>query len=134
MAKFGNRSRQQLATCHKDIKRIMDVAIALDIMDFSIIEGHRNKEDQNKYYRTGRSKVKYPHGKHNEMPSSGVDVAPFINGKISWEKVHCIALAYIILTVARMMGVNLRWGGNWDMDYEPITDQDFQDLVHFEIV
>jgi hypothetical protein len=32
------------------------------------------------------------------------------------------------------VGVMIRWGGNWDMDGEPITDQDFQDLVHFELI
>jgi peptidoglycan L-alanyl-D-glutamate endopeptidase CwlK len=31
------------------------------------------------------------------------------------------------------LGVKLRWGGNWDRDGEPVTDQDFQDLVHFEL-
>jgi len=36
--------------------------------------------------------------------------------------------------VGKMLEVDLRWGGNWDMDGEPITDQDFQDLVHFEEV
>jgi len=38
------------------------------------------------------------------------------------------------LSVGKMLEVDLRWGGNWDMDGEPITDQDFQDLVHFEEV
>lgn len=32
------------------------------------------------------------------------------------------------------LGIDIRWGGNWDMDGEPVTDQNFQDLVHFELV
>jgi len=36
------------------------------------------------------------------------------------------------LTLARM-GVDLRWGGDWDSDTE-VRDNSFDDLVHFEIV
>jgi len=31
------------------------------------------------------------------------------------------------------MGVDLRWGGDWDGDTE-VRDNGFDDLVHFEIV
>lgn len=32
----------------------------------------QTKKKQNEYYATGRSKVKYPNGKHNAMPSMAV--------------------------------------------------------------
>ena len=57
---------------------------------------------------------------------------PVINGKLSWEKEHCLVLAGMVLAIGKTLGHSIRWGGNWDMDGEPITDQDFQDLVHFE--
>ena len=78
--------------------------------------------------------MKWPDGKHNKMPSEAVDVVPYINGKASWDKLHCCVLAGIVLACAVRLGESVRWGGNWDMDGEPITDQDFQDLVHFELV
>ena len=31
------------------------------------------------------------------------------------------------------MGIDLRWGGDWDRDTE-VRDNTFDDLVHFEIV
>jgi hypothetical protein len=31
------------------------------------------------------------------------------------------------------MGIELRWGGDWSMDFE-VKDNRFDDLVHFEIV
>jgi peptidoglycan L-alanyl-D-glutamate endopeptidase CwlK len=129
---FGKTSRANRATIHPDLQMIMDDALATGIMDFSIIEGHRAKGPQNRYYMIGKSKVKWPDGKHNKMPSDAVDAAPHINGKISWNKLHCCVLAGIILSCAAKRGIKLRWGGNWDMDGEPITDQDFQDLVHYE--
>ena len=131
---FGKISRANLATIHPDLQIIMDDALATGIMDFSIIEGYRDKAKQNRYFNMDppRSRVTWPNGKHNKIPSDAVDAAPYINGKSSWNKLHCCVLAGIILACAAKRGIKLRWGGNWDMDSEPITDQNFQDLVHYE--
>ena len=131
---FGKTSRMNLYTVHPDLEIVMEDALDVGIIDISIIEGHRGKEKQNKYFDLGKSKVKWQNGKHNKIPSSAVDAAPYINGKVSWNKMHCCVLAGIILTCAVKRGIKIRWGGNWDMDSEPITDQDFQDLVHYELV
>jgi peptidoglycan L-alanyl-D-glutamate endopeptidase CwlK len=132
--KFGKTSQGKLYTVHPNLEIIMEEALDTGIMDFSIIEGHRAKGQQNRYYDLGKSKVKWPDGKHNKIPSDAVDAAPWINKRISWNKFHCCVLAGIILACAAKRGIKLRWGGNWDMDSEPITDQDFQDLVHYELV
>ena len=131
---FGKASMPKYNTLHPDLQVVANDALATEIMDFSIIEGHRGKAEQNRYYDLGKSKVKFPDGKHNKIPSEAMDAAPYINGKISWNKSHCCVLAGIILACAAQQGIKLRWGGNWDMDGEPITDQDFQDLVHYEIM
>ena len=131
--RFGKTSQMKLYTIHPDLEIIMEDALDTGIMDFSIIEGHRGEIEQNRYYRLGKSRVKFPDGKHNKKPSGAVDAAPYINGKVSWNKLHCCVLAGIILACAAKREIKLRWGGNWDMDSEPITDQDFQDLVHFEL-
>jgi len=131
---FGKTSRTNLDTVNFRLQEVMNDALATGIIDFSIAEGHRNKAKQNRYYDLGKSKVKYPDGKHNKIPSDAVDAVPFINNATSWNKLHCCILAGIILTCAKNKGIKIRWGGNWDMDGEPITDQDFQDLVHYEEV
>ena len=132
--KFGAKSLSKLCCITHDLQIVMRTAINAGIIDFSITEGYRKKDVQNKYFKSGKSKVKWPKGKHNKVPSEAVDVVPYINGKASWNKLHCCVLAGIILACAMRLGVSVRWGGNWDMDGEPITDQDFQDLVHFELV
>lgn len=131
---YGKTSKSKLNTVCTDLCAIMYDALDTGIMDISIIEGHRDKAEQNGYFDTGKSKVRYPDGKHNKAPSEAVDAAPYINGKVSWNKLHCCVLAGVILTCAVKLGIKIRWGGNWDMDAEPITDQDFQDLVHYEVV
>lgn len=138
MYSFGKRSKRELATCKQPIRAVMIRAIETGLIDFSIIEGLRPKTIQEEYFANGKTKVEWPNSKHNSTEitpeSEAADVAPWINGKTSYKKEHCIFLAGIILSIAQQMGIQIRWGGNWDMDSEPITDQVFQDLVHYELL
>ena len=129
---FSNRSEEKLSQCSYGIQAVMRKSLAMEIMDFSIVEGYRDEQKQTEYFLSGQSKVEWPDGKHNTVPSKAVDAVPYVAGSLSWNKLHCCVLAGIILTVAKTLSVKIRWGGNWDMDQEPITDQYFQDLVHFE--
>jgi peptidoglycan LD-endopeptidase CwlK len=130
---FGLYSQQRLDTAHFDLQNIAREALAVGLIDFAITEGHRDYETQNKYYEQGKSKVKFPNSKHNTKPAMAIDAVPYVNGKLSYNYNHCCFLAGIILALAKKKGKNVRWGGNWDMDGEPVTDQSFQDLVHFEL-
>ena len=132
MFSLGKRSEQILNNANPDLQKVVKLALAFGIIDFSVIESFRDKDTQNRYHQQGKSKLPWPHGKHNKNPSDAVDLVPYINGKISWDSRHCTFLAGVILAAAKCIGVEIRWGGNWDMDGEPITDQEFQDLVHYE--
>ncbi len=130
MYKFSKRSLQKLNTCTSSLQNLFNEVIK--DFDCTIVEGHRSKEKQNEYFDKGKSRIRYPNGKHNRYPSLAVDVAPYLNGSVSWDMRHCLYFAGVVMGTARMMGIKIRWGGDWDMDNEPMTDQDFQDLVHFE--
>ncbi len=137
MLDWGKRSAAVWETVVPDLKRVFDRALAWGLIDMSAIQGRRSREEQDRFFREGKSRVKWPNGKHNVLNpgdlAEAVDVAPYING-VSWLKEHCIFMAGVVLAAAEVEGVKIRWGGNWDQDREPITDQDFQDLVHFERV
>jgi len=135
--KFGKKSSEKINQLHNTLRLVARLALSWGIMDFAIIEGIRSKEKQNQYFAENKTKVQWPNGKHNvegvwEL-SKAFDAVPCINGRISWHKDHCLVLSGIMLAAAKTLNVNLRWGGNWDMDGEPVTDQTFQDLVHFEL-
>ena len=128
MPKFGKQSLQVLATCDDRIQRVLNQVV--QYFDCTVIQGHRGKEEQDRYFREGRSKVKFPDGKHNVMPSRAVDVAPY---PIDWqdrERFHYFA--GFVLAVGLALGVRLRWGGDWDRDFE-VDDNRFDDLPHFEL-
>jgi len=129
MPRFGKRSNVNLASCDERLQKIFNKVI--QHVDCSVLEGHRGEERQNKLQEEGKSKVRYPDGRHNASPSNAVDVAPY---PIDWddrERFHLFA--GFVLGVANGMGYTLRWGGDWNMNFE-VDDNKFDDFPHFEIV
>ena len=130
--KLGNASREKLVTCHPRLQEIIEEAISVTPYDFTVLEGHRSVELQQKAFRDGMSQIDgvSKMGNHNFTPSRAVDVAPW---PIDWENLKRFhILAGIILGVAGSMNVTLRWGGDWDRDGD-FTDQRLHDLPHFEV-
>ena len=128
MAKFGRSSRERLATCDERLQNVFNEVIKY--VDCSVLEGQRNEERQNKLFEEGKTKVKYPNGRHNHNPSRAVDIAPY---PIDWadrERFHLFA--GFVLGIARSMGIKLRWGGDWNMNFE-VNDSKFDDFPHFEL-
>lgn len=129
MPKFSQRSKDKLETCCPEIRMVMKEVIKH--WDCTILEGHRDEETQNEYFRTGRSKVQFPNSKHNKIPSDAIDVVPY---PIDWEDIERFrAFGGFVLGVAAALGVKLRWGGDWDGD-KSFKDQNFNDLPHFEVM
>lgn len=131
---FGKRSIKSLNSSHPDLTVVMKQALSFEVMDFCVIEGHRNEKRQNWLFEMNKSQKRFPHSKHNKKPSEAVDIAPWVNGKISWYAPYFHVLSGVILAAAKLRGVEIRWGGNWNRDLEPLTDQTFQDLGHFEVI
>ena len=128
MPAFGARSRRELDTAHPDLQRVFFEVVKH--FDCAVLEGHRGEEAQEEAVRTGKSKIHYPDGKHNKIPSLAVDVAPW---PIDWtDKERFYYFAGFVLGIASQMGVSLRWGGDWDGDTD-VKDQTFFDLPHFEL-
>ena len=128
MPRFGSRSKSRLNTCDDRLQNLFKEVVKG--FDCTVIEGHRGKEKQNEAYRKGNSKLKFPKGKHNKLPSIAVDVAPYPVDWTDRDRFHYFG-GYV-LVVAKKMRLNIRWGGDWDMDTQT-KDNKFDDLVHFEI-
>ena len=128
MAKFGSKSKERLSTCDKKLQRVFNEVIKY--VDCSVLEGSRDEKRQNKLFDEGKTKVKYPNGRHNHYPSRAVDIAPY---PIDWsdrERFHLFA--GFVLGIARSMDIKLRWGGDWNMNFE-VDDNKFDDFPHFEL-
>ena len=128
MPRFGKKSMSKLETCHEDLQQVFYQVIKH--FDCSVLEGHRGEELQNKYFDEGKSKVKFPKGKHNANPSNAVDVVPW---PINWDDTdRMYYFAGFVKGIAAMLDIPLRWGGDWN-DNTEVKDTGFKDLPHFEL-
>ena len=131
MPQFGSRSKKNLSSCHPDLQKVFNKVV--EDYDCTVVCGHRGEEDQNKAFDQGRSKVKYPHGKHNADPSYAVDVYPYpINFKNLDRMIH---FAGYVLAIAKSMGIDLIWGRDWRSDWykKDKNTTTFKDYPHFEL-
>ena len=129
MPKFGSKSKERLATCDEKLQKVFNEVIKY--VDCSILEGHRDERAQDKYYKEGKTKVRYPMGRHNSKPSRAVVVVPY---PVDWEDRERFHLfSGFVLGLASGMGITLRWGGDWNRNFE-VDDNKFDDFPHFELV
>ena len=129
MYKFGRKSRERLSTCDDKLQKVFNEVIKY--VDCSVLEGHRDERKQEQYFQEGKTKVRYPMGRHNSKPSRAVDVVPY---PVDWndrERFHLFS--GFVLGLARGMGITLRWGGDWNMNFE-VDDNKFDDFPHFELI
>ena len=128
MPRFGKRSKERLATCDERLQEVFNEVI--QFVDCSVLEGHRSQERQDQLYIDGKTKVKYPNGRHNSNPSRAVDCTPY---PIDWaDRERHTLFAGFVIGLARAKGIKLRWGGDWDMDFQ-VMDNRFDDFPHFEV-
>jgi len=133
MRKWSKASQAVYDTLDPKLQRLV-TRLRDEVIDITLICGHRGEAEQNEAVRTGHSKVKWPEGKHNKLPSVAVDLRPYpfsIAEPKQWAQLGYLAAWAIVF--AREDGFEVRWGGDWDRDND-LTDQTFDDLFHLEIV
>ena len=135
MPKFSRASFSKLTTCHPDLQVLMYEVIKY--FDCTVLEGYRNEADQEKAFAAGNTKLHWPNGNHNRLPSMAIDVSPYPSGwnnskRFYWFAGYVMGIAQKLKEDGRMTH-SVRFGGDWDGDKD-ITDQKFNDLVHFELI
>ena len=128
MPAYSEKSKAKLATCHPMLRTVFGAVI--QAFDNTILCGPRGQKEQDAAFDSGRSRVKFPNGKHNQVPSLAVDTAPY---PIDWKNIkRFIYFGGFVMGVAFALGIKLRWGGDWDSDTK-LDDQNFNDYPHFEL-
>ena len=129
MYNFSDKSKRLLKECHPDLQKIL--VEVLKVMDISILCAYRDKIDQDTAFAQGKSKLKFPHSKHNKNPSFAVDICPY---PIDWNNHKAFYfMAGVFKAKAESLGIKVRWGGDWNNDNNFQNDS-FLDLPHFELV
>ncbi len=149
MPHFSKVSKDRLDTC--DVRLIKICSKLIETMDFAVLCGFRNKEDQEHAFKNGATRLHFPSSRHNTYPSEAIDIAPYWKEAphIRWGAVHewaqypelkdqyqtfseynnaCLQaftmLAEHAMDIAKEMNIALVWGGDW---------RTFKDYPHFEI-
>ncbi len=138
MNSWGIKSQAERATSDERLNEIGD--IVLQVKDHSVIKGHRGEKEQHDAFTSDpqRSKLDWPNGNHNALPSKAQDVKsyPFptldADGGDSAQREEQLYLLGLYRGVAAMKGIPLRTGADWDRDGE-IADNGFDDFFHVEI-
>jgi len=157
MPQFGKSSREKLNTCHPLIQELMERVVKE--YDCTVLEGARTIGRQQMLVAQGKSKTMKSKHIPKGQYSYAIDVVPY---PIAWgedeekairaafdsrdgenlkelimEYREVIARFYhfagFVQGVALEMGLNIRWGGDWDGDND-FSDQTFHDLPHFEMI
>jgi hypothetical protein len=131
MPRFGKRSKERLKGVDAKLQNVLNEVVKY--FDITIIEGLRSQERQNELVAQGKSKTKF--GKH--VQGKAVDIAPY---PIDWKaRDDFHYLGGFMLGMAASMGIKIRWGGDWNASslfkgQRTTKDNNFDDLVHFEIL
>lgn len=131
MPNLSDKSIAFLNTCDERLRRVVYEAIKL--MNFAVIEGHRNQEEQHADFLKGASKLDWPDSPHNDTPSRAVHLVPYPLDWDDWKKFYY--LGGLIVAVGDRLGIKVRWGGDWkgDQSMNETFDHPLNDLCHFEV-
>ena len=136
LATYGPRSMEIIAQLHPELQRWL--ALVIKHLDHSVVEGPRSRELQQHYFETGLSKVTGDQAKHCRTPCEAVHLVPFPwdSRKVKFDspegRERLTMFAGAALMIAQLYGIPIRWGGDWNLNWEP-ADNKFDDLMHFEL-
>lgn len=112
--RFSQRSKDRLATCHEDLERVATLALKYSPYDFGITEGVRTIERQKELFDSGKSKtMNSRHLANSNGDSEALDIAVYIDGKITWEIGYYRKVAQAFFEAAIDLGIQIEWGGLW---------------------
>jgi peptidoglycan LD-endopeptidase CwlK len=136
---LSSQSRAKMNGVHPDLVRVVERAITLTTVDFSVLEGVRTLKRQQELYAQGRTKpgpkvtwtMNSKHRAQVDGFGHAVDLVPY---PLDWNATSKFAaISKAMMAAAKDVGVKVRWGGNWDGDDRPGEKGEF-DGPHFEIV
>lgn len=145
---WDDRSCGVLNELRQDLATVIDAARKVCAVEFQLVDGARTIEEQRRLFASGKSKINpddlepadlVAQAKHVvnkvEPKSRAVDIIIRVKDKPqhTYDRQHLCFVAGVVQSEGNRRGIAIRWGGNWDRDGEIITDQTFQDLVHFEV-
>lgn len=122
---LGTKSRKTLQGVHPDLVRVVERAIQITEVDFTVLEGRRTLDRQKQLLASGASTTM--NSRHLVAPNGyahAVDLGALLNGRLNWSWPLYHKVAKAMKQAAAELAIPLVWGGDW---------KSFKDGPHFEL-
>jgi peptidoglycan L-alanyl-D-glutamate endopeptidase CwlK len=117
---LGPRSKQRLRGVHPDLVKVVERAIKITDVDFTVLEGLRTPERQKALVEAGASQTL--NSRH--LTGHAVDLGAWVGDEVRWDWPLYHKIAAAMKEAAKQEGVSIVWGGDW---------RTFKDGPHFEL-
>lgn len=107
--KLGVRSRMKLHGVHPDLVRVVERALALSPLDFTITEGLRTTQRQAALVKAGASQTM--NSRH--ITGHAIDFAVLVGGKVRWDWPLYAQVSVAFKQAAKELNIPIVWGGDW---------------------
>ena len=106
---LGTRSRERLKGVHPDLVRVVERAIQLTEVDFTVLEGLRTAARQQQLVKSGASKTM----RSRHLTGHAVDLGAVIDGEVRWDWPLYHKIAKAVKQAAAELKVPIEWGADW---------------------
>ena len=120
MYQLGPRSKNRLKGVHDDLVKVVERAIEISTVDFTVLEGLRSPERQKALVEAGASQTL--NSRH--ITGHAVDLGAWVEDEVSWDWPLYHKIASAMKEAAKELDVAIIWGGDWKR---------FPDGPHFEL-
>ena len=120
MYKLGDRSRVKLRGVHPDLVKVVERAIEITLIDFTVLEGLRTPSRQQALVDAGASQTM----KSRHLTGHAVDIGAWVDNQVDWSWPLYEKLAATMKEAARQVGVPIEAGADWVK---------FRDGPHFQL-
>lgn len=107
--KLGPTSLLRLQDVHPDLVKVVERAIELTEIDFTVLEGRRTKERQAELLKAGATTTM--NSRH--LTGHAVDLGALVGGKVRWDWPLYYKIADAMKAASAELGIPVEWGGDW---------------------
>lgn len=119
MYSLGPRSQARLKGVHPDLVKVVERAIKITTVDFTVLEGLRTLERQKVLKEAGASQTL--NSRH--LTGHAVDLGAWVDNEVRWDWPLYAKINAAMREAAKQLNVPIIWGGGWKM----------RDGPHFEL-
>jgi peptidoglycan L-alanyl-D-glutamate endopeptidase CwlK len=120
MFALGSRSKTRLKEVHPDLVKVVERAIQISDVDFTVLEGKRSPERQKALVAAGASQTL--NSRH--LTGHAVDLGAWVDNQVDWSWPLYAKINAAMQEASKQVGVPIEWGGGW---------RTFKDGPHFQL-